>query len=1341
MKSKVMIVNAKKDKFKHLYRSFDRRIITLKVINESIEGSCKMKEEDLELSNEMKRNKKITIENKFNSRNIETDPYSKRKIKTDNKGVVIERRIKKENDIQDENIKKEDVEIVLKRKIDKDDQQDIDNNGQMLGNVEKDICIEEQNVDDLNDEINNSNKINTKDISAHITPKKKDKSTDKDNAETITHQDTTNPLLKPSQNDNTIKEDQSTHGAIIKSKTVLKANPQNKPKTMIPIEPTEDEEITSNTHNRESSESLRKAYKNRNIQPNDEQSSSNEIDDKEFNSPKFPQGNRPGFGSSVTFKQVSDTEEDNIHNKESKKEDPLHQTITKIPKEEDDTEKKKTIIDSPFHNRKMKYAHFGLGNKQIENKKVNTMTLDNKKEDSGYDSNELVKGIEATDEYKESLIEDVIMKEDIAERPILKANRPKRKNIEKDDIEQEKDIIEEDHVNQEEINIKKGDEYKVNQKGKNKDGNKLNQEKINIQSEEIDDNTKPQSIHELRKSKYKTKKPRIIKKENESSDDIAIHQDNKEREREYVNDNLISYNKEKDNQDEKVVDNPFSSVTSNNKETEKDDDIPLSDNSNNKEKDITDPQNSKNNPSSSHFQPLNTNRSLLPELNQALENEPESLITPYNKDPLSSEQEIIPSTDPLQKPSSNPLFTSQPHKSAMASVDCLSPIKPSKPDQFIFPYETYIEVLDTDKSPHIIPLSLLLSSQGPQSSTIEDSLTGQIFTFYPSKFNPSNELSHILILKDNEGSNTPVKKMYLRKLIDKVSKCETIKDEEEVIDTSFNRHFIPKREALKLVNNSRLAECVTENENNPYIEVHDLKGNNYELEKSDFKRIFDNISKGNPPLKKETFKTSKGDSVLLNPFTLRPFNVKSNDKASVSNSKSKSRKSSVSSKTPLQTSFMTFSSNIKENIPYTLIDHDNNSYYKVTNLLSYKQDFLSKQKILSLIFSKDASLTKMYSKDELKLVVNKNNSRNEYIKLPSNKFIKKHHMTTLLNSLVENKLIPLSIQVLSHNNELITVDTKSSLLSLYEITPSPYMKDEILHIADITYYYDPLSKNFIKKDSSRLSSLISKEDLAKPGIELFEFIKVEDVQSIPLFISKPFIRHQLYNENITANIEVTDIENHNRVISMISLISKFTKLDMSNLSQTRINDPIPNCMLYYDVNEVGNGKLHLTAKEKIKLANRKLKNEKSLAGINLVDVKGRVFNALIESNRISLYDSREWVQITDENGEDIYIYKSVIRHILDDDDENSISCYRAVTTNSERRFELNQMMETNERVNTVRENNNLLEEEEDIVNVVDYYCKRKRISRKAVRTLITNYNEMNSNKNSVVVQQVVAKKN
>ena len=1354
-------MKSKKDKFKHLYRSFNRRIITLKVINESIEGSIKMKEEDLELSNETKRNKKITIENKFNSRNIETDPYSKRMNKIDNKGVVIERRVKKENDIQDENIKNEDVGISLKRNSENVVTQDIENNvkknSQVLGNEEKDIAIEEHNIDDINSEINNSNKINTKDISAHITQNIQDKITDKENSDTLPYQDTTNPLNKPSHNkidDSPIVQSSITKGAIIKPRTILKSNPNNKPNAIIPIEPTEEEEIVTTTHNRESSESLRKAYKNRNVLLNNEQSPSKEIEDKEFNSPKFPQNNRPGFGSSITFKQVSDTEEDNNHNKESNKEDPLHQTITKIPKEEDNTEKKRAIVDSPFHNRKMRYANFGLGNKQLENKIVSTLTLDNKKEDSGNDSNELVKGIEGTDEkkdYKESLIEDVIMKEDSSERPRLKANRPKRKQIEKDEVEQEdtvikkkEDIIEEDQVNQEEIDIKKEDEGKVN-KQKKKDGNKMNQEEIDIQSEEIDDNTKPQSIQELRKSKYKTKKPRIIKKDNENADDvpISIHQDSKEKDKEFVE--QIPSNKEKDNQS-KNVDNIPISIPSNNKEKENFYDNPLSDNQEQKVKDsntIVNSPNSKINPTSSNIQPLNTNRSLLPELNHTLENEPESLFNPFNKDPLSSEPDIIPETNPTP----NPLFTSQPHKSAIDSIDCLSPIKPTKPDQFIFPYETYIEVLDTDKSPHIIPLSLLLSSQGPpsQSSTLEDSLTGQIFTFYPSKFNPSNELSHVLILKDIEGSNTPVKKMYLRKLIDKVSKCEPINEEEEIIDTSFNRHFILKSEALKLVNNSRLAECVNENENNPYIEVYDLKGNNYELERNDFKTIFDNISKGNPPLKKETFKTSKGETVLLNPFTLRPYNVKSNDKASVSNSKSKSRKSSVSSKTPLQSSFMTFASSIKDNIPYTLIDHDKNSYYKVTNLLSYKQDFLSKQKILSFILSKDSTIAKMYNKEELKLIVNKNNSRNEYIKLPSNKFIKKHHMTTLLNNLVENKLIPLSIEVLSHNNELITVDTKSSLLSLYEITPSPYMKDEILHMADITYYYDPSTKTFIKKDSPRLSSLISKDDLAKPGIELFEFIKVEDVQSIPLFISKPFIRHQLYNENITANIEVTDIENHNRVISMISLISKFTKLDMSNLSQTRINDPIPNCMLYYDVNEVGNVKLHLTAKEKIRLANRKLKNEKGLAGINLVDVKGRVFNALIENNRISLYDSREWVQITDENGEDIYLYKSVIRHILDDDDENSISCYRAVTTNSERKVEINQMVEMSERVNTMRENNNLLEEEDDIVNVVDYYCKRRRISRKAVRRLITNYYEMNSNananSNSVVVQQVVAKKN
>ena len=56
----------------------------------------------------------------------------------------------------------------------------------------------------------------------------------------------------------------------------------------------------------------------------------------------------------------------------------------------------------------------------------------------------------------------------------------------------------------------------------------------------------------------------------------------------------------------------------------------------------------------------------------------------------------------------------------------------------------------------------------------------------------------------------------------------------------------------------------------------------------------------------------------------------------------------------------------------------------------------------------------------------------------------------------------------------------------------------------------------------------------------------------------------------------------------------------------------------------------------------------------------------------------------------------------------------------------------------VRKRGNVYEYNFDVAKIEG---KRKRISRKAVRTLITNYNEMNSNKNSVVVQQVVAKKN
>ena len=47
---------------------------------------------------------------------------------------------------------------------------------------------------------------------------------------------------------------------------------------------------------------------------------------------------------------------------------------------------------------------------------------------------------------------------------------------------------------------------------------------------------------------------------------------------------------------------------------------------------------------------------------------------------------------------------------------------------------------------------------------------------------------------------------------------------------------------------------------------------------------------------------------------------------------------------------------------------------------------------------------------------------------------------------------------------------------------------------------------------------------------MLECIKAEDIQGIPIYIRKPFIRNQLYNGNISSNIEITDFENHKRII-------------------------------------------------------------------------------------------------------------------------------------------------------------------------------------------------------------------
>lgn len=705
---------------------------------------------------------------------------------------------------------------------------------------------------------------------------------------------------------------------------------------------------------------------------------------------------------------------------------------------------------------------------------------------------------------------------------------------------------------------------------------------------------------------------------------------------------------------------------------------------------------------------------------------------------------------------------SKPIKTEM-SQKCLD--TNNKKGQEISPLETYIEVIDSKKEHHIVSQSLLNQLKKENETgmvTLQDEITGNTFESSIDKINTDNEMNHIYFLKNIKGKYIPIRKMYLKSLIEKRLKCQPINEKIEIMDINFNKHLISKDQISNLIYNSRLAECILLNSftNSDFLEIFDLQGNRYILQKNSFFKIFEKIKSNQPPSTKETFITQSGEFIKLNPFSLRHYNTKaaSNQIKEGSIQIDISQNSSFSSKNRNSNvkSLNNYSSQSK--LPYSYIDEENNSYFEVTNLKSCKKDLISKKKILSYIVSKNKEMNNEYNKDECKLILNKNNSQNEYLQIPNNQFVLKHHFTSLLNLLFSNQKIPEFITLKSLNNENITIELKSLLISAFEISPSPYMKDEILHKDEITYYYIPQKNIFIQKKSPNIFEYFTENEIKEPGIEMLEFIKAEDIQGIPIYIRKPFIRNQLYNGNISSKIEITDFENHKRIISIISIISKYSKGDISTTSDSKINDPIPNSMIFYEVVEEGNESIHLTSKDKIKIGNKKLKEANNINGINLVDIKGRAFSAKIDNNKkkIVLFNQRQWVEIEDENGEKIYIYKSIIRHLLDEDEENMISCYKPVTTFTNKSINFNNLFqketEQANRLETWEDKGILLDgEDEDFINVIDYYCKKRRINRKTLRVMISNhYNNVDfqeisnssgkgKQKNNIIIQQTLMK--
>ena len=591
--------------------------------------------------------------------------------------------------------------------------------------------------------------------------------------------------------------------------------------------------------------------------------------------------------------------------------------------------------------------------------------------------------------------------------------------------------------------------------------------------------------------------------------------------------------------------------------------------------------------------------------------------------------------------------------------------------------------------------------------------------------NVHNELIHVLSLKNLNGDPKYFLKAYLKEYIDKAIKCKLTNDTEDILDIHYHSEKLHKKELLKLIDASRLAECLTSygittsiNEDNLYVDVVDLDGKKYSLYAKDIEKLIRNVKKGITIQKRETFtiKDTANTKIKLNPFRLRPAytlnkqphnditNNNDNDTLYARKNNTSYINESISDASSLYgTNASVFSSNAKENeiIPYLFINSDTNSYFYITNIKTLTKEFVCRKNIMDYIEKtshNNNSFIKgnpMYSLDELKLTLHNNNINNEYIALPpscisgniphTSQFIHKHYLTSALNGLMNNKQIKQYMNVYNYMNIPITFDLPLALISLYQIVPSPYMKDKILHLDDLTYYETEHGKGTFELKSEKHNNQYNQQQCK----ELLEYMKVDDIYAYPLFVRKPLLRKLLYNKAFNTNIEIKDTDRKPRMISLLNIMIANTKNDVSGISGISLykNDVIPDMFVYIDVVDKDNENyVHLTQKDKIKAANDILRKDKEVNRIRLVDNEGKVFTAKIEKRRLCVKKERKWVKVKDANTKkDIYIYLSVVKHLLDEDDENR-----------------------NDMGN-------------DGVDVVDYYCKKGKVRKKDIKSMIKDY--------------------
>ena len=591
--------------------------------------------------------------------------------------------------------------------------------------------------------------------------------------------------------------------------------------------------------------------------------------------------------------------------------------------------------------------------------------------------------------------------------------------------------------------------------------------------------------------------------------------------------------------------------------------------------------------------------------------------------------------------------------------------------------------------------------------------------------NVDNELIQVLSLKNLNGDTKYFLKAYLKEYIDKAIKCKLTNETEDILDIHYHSEKLHKKELLKLIDASRLAECLTSygittsiNEDDLYVDLVDLDGKKYSIYAKDIEKLIRNVKKGVTIQKRETFtiKDTAITKIKLNPFRLRPAyslnkkihnditNNNENDTLYAKKNNTSYINESISDASSLYgMNASGFSSSTKENevIPYLFINSETNSYFYITNIKTLTKEFVCRKNIMDYIGKtshNNSAFIKgnpMYSIDELKLTLHNNNINNEYVALPSScisgnipqtsQFIHKHYLTSALNGLMNNKQIKQYLTVYNYMNIPITFDLPLALISLYQIAPSPYMKDKILHLDDLTYYETEHGKGTFELKSEKHNSQYNQQQCK----ELLEYMKVDDIYSYPLFVRKPLLRKLLYNKAFNTNIEIKDTDRKPRMISLLNIMIANTKNDVSGISGISLykNDVIPDKFVYIDVIDKDNENfVHLTQKDKIKAANDILRKDKEVNRIRLVDNEGKVFTAKIEKRRLCVKKERKWVKVKDANTKkDIYIYLSVIKHLLDEDDESG---------------------------NNMRN---------DVLDVVDYYCKKGKVRKKDVKNMIKDY--------------------